>query len=81
MASVSEVDQLRVDRVDVARVLVAQLHGDARILLKHGKYFQAAPAADAPRLLTVIGDALQLVDHEPRHDERSVTGSLRRPRR
>ena len=69
VAPVRQVDQLRVDGFHVMRVLVAQLHRDARVLLEHREDLQAAPAADATRLLAVIGDSLQLVNDEARHDQ------------
>ena len=43
-------------------VLVAQLEGDAVVLLEHGEHLEAAAAADAARLVAVVGDVLQLAD-------------------
>ena len=39
------------------------------VLLEHGEHLETSPAAAASDRLRVVGDVLQLAEHEPRHDE------------
>ena len=68
----------------LGHVLVAQLEGDAVVLLEHGQDLQAAAAAAAAAGSRLVGDVLELAEHEARHDQRpdrkpEATTSMMRP--
>ena len=69
--TLGERDQLGVHGLHVGHVLVAQVQVDAMVLLEDGEHVQAAPAPTPAGGIAVVGDVLQLPEHEPGHDERA----------
>ena len=56
--------------VDIGHVVLDDLDRRARLLLHPRQDLQAAPATVAPERVGAVGDVLELVEHEPRDDER-----------
>ena len=81
VAAAGQLDQLGIDLVHVLRVLVRKLDRYPRVLLQDCQDLQAPTTAHAAGLVAVVGDALELVDHEARHDQACRTGSPMRRRR
>ena len=67
-----ERDQLGVDLGDVGDVVLDDLDRRPRLLLHPVEDLEAAPAAVAAQRVRAVGDVLELVEDEPRDDERAV---------
>src|SRR5690349_8499962 len=67
--SARELDQLGVHRLDRRGILVAQLNGYPMILLENIEHLQTTSAANASRLVAVVGDVLQLGNDKARNHQ------------
>ena len=70
-----QLDQLQVDFLDLRKVEVGDDDLDARHLLDAMQDVEPAPAAVALERIGRVGDELQLLEHELRHDQRAVEES------
>ena len=71
-ARAGERDQLGVDLGHVGDVVLDDLDRRRRFLLHPVEDLEATPAAIAAQRVRAVGDVLQLVEHEPRDDQRAV---------
>ena len=71
-AFASQHHQLRVDLADLRKRILDDLHVHPRVLLEAGQDLQATPAAVAPEGVGVVGDPLELVEHDAGDDERPL---------
>ena len=64
--------ELGVHLRDLGVRLVGDLDRDAVLLLEAGDDLEAAAPARPPHRVRAVGDPLELLEHDPRHDERSL---------
>ena len=72
LAGARQRHQLGVHRLDLVGVLVGQLEVDTVVLLEHRQHLEAAATARAAAGLVVVGDVLELAQHETRHHQGAV---------